>query len=67
MPRWRLEGDVDQELSLKGIGGPKRMPIVRQLVESVMGKEPERGIDPMEAVAMGVPVQGAVDSGGCLN
>ena len=39
------------------------MPIVRQFVESVMGKEPERGIDPMEAVAMGVAVQGAVIAG----
>ena len=34
------------------IGGPTRMPIVRQFVASVMGKEPERGVDPMEAVAM---------------
>ena len=45
------------------IGGPTRMPMVRQFVESVMGKEPERGIDPMEAVAMGVAVQGAVIAG----
>ena len=35
------------------IGGPTRMPIVRQFVATVMGKEPERGVDPMEAVAMG--------------
>ncbi|MDQ3561970.1 MAG: Hsp70 family protein, partial [Thermoproteota archaeon] len=40
-----------------------RMPMVRQFVESVMGKEPERGIDPMEAVAMGAAVQGAVIAG----
>ena len=39
------------------------MPMVRQFVESVMGKEPERGIDPMEAVAMGAAVQGAVIAG----
>ena len=45
------------------IGGPTRMPMVRQFVESVMGKEPERGIDPMEAVAMGAAVQGAVIAG----
>jgi molecular chaperone DnaK len=37
--------------------------MVRQFVESVMGKEPERGIDPMEAVAMGAAVQGAVIAG----
>jgi molecular chaperone DnaK len=45
------------------IGGPTRMPIVRQLVASVMGKEPERGIDPMEAVALGAAIQGAIIAG----
>jgi molecular chaperone DnaK len=45
------------------IGGPTRMPIVRQFVAAVMGKEPERGVDPMEAVAMGAAIQGAVISG----
>ena len=52
--------DVDKIIL---IGGPTRMPMVRQFVESVMGKEPERGIDPMEAVAMGAAVQGAVIAG----
>jgi molecular chaperone DnaK len=45
------------------IGGPTRMPMVREFVASVMGKEPERGIDPMEAVAMGAAVQGAIIAG----
>jgi molecular chaperone DnaK len=45
------------------IGGPTRMPMVRQFVGAVMGKEPERGIDPMEAVAMGAAIQGAIISG----
>jgi molecular chaperone DnaK len=45
------------------IGGPTRMPIVRQFVATVMGKEPERGIDPMEAVAMGDAIQGAIIAG----
>jgi molecular chaperone DnaK len=45
------------------IGGPTRMPMVRQFVASVMNKEPERGIDPMEAVAMGAAVQGAIIAG----
>lgn len=45
------------------IGGPTRMPMVRQFVSTVMGKEPERGIDPMEAVAMGAAVQGAIIAG----
>jgi molecular chaperone DnaK len=45
------------------IGGPTRMPIVRQFVASAMGKEPERGIDPMEAVALGAAIQGAIIAG----
>lgn len=45
------------------IGGPTRMPIVRQLVTNVMGKEAEGGIDPMEAVALGAAVQGAIIAG----
>jgi molecular chaperone DnaK len=45
------------------IGGPTRMPMVRQFVASVLNKEPERGIDPMEAVAMGAAVQGAIIAG----
>src|SRR5919109_66185 len=45
------------------IGGPTRMPMARQFVASVMGKEPERGIDPMEAVAMGAAIQGAIIAG----
>jgi molecular chaperone DnaK len=45
------------------IGGPTRMPLVRQFVYDVMGKEPERGVDPMEAVAIGASIQGAIISG----
>ena len=45
------------------VGGPTRMPMVRQFVATVMGKEPERGIDPMEAVAMGAAIQGAIIAG----
>ncbi len=45
------------------VGGPTRMPLVRQFVETVMGKEPERGVDPMEAVALGAAIQGAIIAG----
>jgi molecular chaperone DnaK len=45
------------------VGGPTRMPIVRQFVATIMGKEPERGVDPMEAVAMGAAIQGAIIAG----
>ena len=41
------------------IGGPTRMPIVRQLVTTVTGKEPDFSTDPMEAVAIGATIQAA--------
>ncbi|HEV2225647.1 MAG TPA: Hsp70 family protein, partial [Nitrososphaerales archaeon] len=45
------------------IGGMTRMPLVRKFVEDVSGKPAERGVDPMEAVAIGAAIQGAVLAG----
>lgn len=45
------------------VGGPTRMPIVQSFLEKQLGKVPERGIDPMEAVAMGAAVQAGVLAG----
>ena len=45
------------------VGGPTRMPIVKNFVENLLGKKAERGIDPMECVAMGAAVQGGVLAG----
>ncbi len=45
------------------VGGPTRMPIVQKFVEDYMGKKVERGIDPMECVATGAAIQGAVLAG----
>ena len=45
------------------VGGPTRMPIVRNFVEKIMGKPAERGVDPMECVATGASIQAAVLSG----
>jgi molecular chaperone DnaK len=45
------------------IGGPTRMPNVQKLVEDYVGKQVERGVDPMEAVAKGAAVQAGVLSG----
>jgi len=42
------------------VGGPTRMPIVQRFVEEVVGKKVERGVDPMECVAMGAAIQAAV-------
>ena len=45
------------------VGGPTRMPVVQKFVEEYVGKQVERGIDPMEAVAKGAAVQAGVLSG----
>jgi len=45
------------------IGGMTRMPLVQSFVESLMGKPPERGVDPMECVAVGAAIQAGVLTG----
>lgn len=45
------------------VGGPTRMPAVHRFVENYIGKKIERGIDPMECVAMGAAVQAGVLGG----
>ncbi len=45
------------------VGGPTRMPIVRDFVEKFISKKVERGVDPMECVAMGAAIQGGVLAG----
>jgi len=45
------------------IGGQTRMPLVRKFVEDLMGKPAERGVDPMECVAVGAAIQGGVLAG----
>jgi molecular chaperone DnaK len=45
------------------VGGPTRMPIVQRFVEDYVGKKIERGIDPMECVAMGAAIQSAIIKG----
>ena len=53
-------GDVDKVIL---IGGQTRMPLVRKFVQDTLGKTPETGVDPMECVAVGAAIQGAVLSG----
>jgi len=45
------------------IGGQTRMPLVRNFVENLMDKPAERGVDPMECVAVGAAIQAGVLSG----
>ncbi|MCC7570978.1 molecular chaperone DnaK [Candidatus Micrarchaeota archaeon] len=53
----------DQITKIILVGGPTRMPIVRKFVEDFVGRSAERGIDPMEAVAMGAALQGGIMTG----
>ena len=45
------------------IGGMTRMPLVQRFVEQSLNKAPERGLDPMECVAVGAAIQAAVITG----
>ena len=45
------------------VGGPTRMPLVRKFVSTVIGKEVESGVDPMEAVALGAAIQAGIIAG----
>ncbi|MBD2328527.1 molecular chaperone DnaK [Alkalinema sp. FACHB-956] len=45
------------------VGGSIRIPAVKQLVKTVLGKEPNESVNPDEVVAMGAAIQGGVLSG----
>ena len=45
------------------VGGSTRIPMVQELVKNVFGKEPSKGVNPDEAVAVGAAVQGGILSG----
>jgi len=51
---------VDQVIM---VGGSTRMPAVQELVESLTGREPHKGVNPDEVVAMGAAVQAGVLKG----
>src|SRR2546428_6681768 len=70
----RLEGPIGQAFKDAGwtysavnhvilVGGPTRMPVVRERFEKILGRPAERGVDPMQCVALGAAIQGAVLSG----
>lgn len=60
---------ADAKLTAKNIdkiilvGGPTRMPVVQKFLESYVGPKVERGVDPMECVAMGAAIQAGVLAG----
>jgi molecular chaperone DnaK len=45
------------------VGGPTRMPVVRQFFEDLLQRKAEMGVDPMECVAAGAAIQAGVLSG----
>ncbi len=53
-------GDVDEVIL---VGGSTRIPKVQQLVKDLFGKEPHKGVNPDEVVAVGAAIQGAVLAG----
>src|SRR5690349_18888378 len=52
--------DVDEVIL---VGGQIRMPRVQEAVKSLFGREPHKGVNPDEVVAVGAAVQGAVLTG----
>ena len=52
--------DIDEVLL---VGGQTRMPLVQRTVTEFFGREPHRGLNPDEVVAMGAAIQGAALSG----
>ena len=50
-------GDIDEILL---VGGSTRIPIVQEAVKKLFGKEPSKGVNPDEVVAMGAAIQGGV-------
>ena len=53
-------GDVDEVIL---VGGSTRIPMVQELVRSLTGKDPKKGINPDEVVAVGAAIQAAVLAG----
>jgi molecular chaperone DnaK len=54
------KGEIDEALL---VGGMTRMPIVQRKVKEFFGKEPHKGINPDEVVAIGAAIQGGVLGG----
>ena len=54
------KSDIDEVIL---VGGMTRMPLIQQVVKEVFGKEPSKGVNPDEAVALGAAINGGVLSG----
>ena len=49
--------DIDEVIL---VGGSSRIPAVQELVKNYFGKEPSKGVNPDEVVALGASIQGAI-------
>ena len=56
----RSRSEIDEVIL---VGGSTRMPKVQQIVKDFFGKEPHKGVNPDEVVAIGAAIQGAVLTG----
>ncbi len=54
------EREIDEVVM---VGGSTRMPVIQELVKKLTGKEPHRGVNPDEVVAVGAAIQGGVLGG----
>src|SRR5918998_1478291 len=54
------QGDIDQVIL---VGGSTRIPAIQEQVKEITGKEPNKGINPDEVVAIGAAIQGGVLAG----
>lgn len=52
--------DIDEVIL---VGGSTRIPAVQELVKKLFGKEPHKGVNPDEVVAMGAAIQGGILAG----
>ncbi len=53
-------GDIDEVIL---VGGSTRIPAVQDLVKQIFGKDPHKGVNPDEVVAVGAAIQGGVLAG----
>lgn len=55
--------DTNQIDRIVLVGGPTRMPVVREFIREIFGREAESGTDPMECVAQGAAIQAGIIEG----
>ncbi len=57
------DSDVDSVHEVILVGGMTRMPMVQDIVQKLFGKEPHKGVNPDEVVAIGAAIQGGILAG----